>query len=115
MIDVAAAIDEEAVNVTLTRVADGAYDQTPGSADFGEWVPGAPSTSTIRAAIQPASGRQREDLPEGIRNKAQWLMWSRTELRGNDRVVWADRTFEVVHVWPRHDGAFWKAALGEVS
>lgn len=106
MIDVALAIDGEAVNVTLKRKAAGYYD------DDGNWVPGAPTTSTIRAAVQPASGRQLEDLPDGIRNEARWLVWSRSEIRLDDQITHAGSNYRVMFVWPRADGGFHRAALG---
>lgn len=106
MIDVAIAIDSEAVNVSLTRRAAGDYD------DDGNWIDGVPSTSTIRAAIQPASGRQLEDLPDGIRNDARWLVWSRAEIRLDDEITHGGSRYRVMHVWPRVDGGFWRAAAG---
>lgn len=112
MIDVAMAIDGEAVNVTLTREAAGHYDQTPGSPTFGKWISGAPANSTIRAAIQPASGRKLEDLPDGIRNEARWLVWSRSELRLDDEINSAGARYRIMHVWPRMEGGFWRAAAG---
>lgn len=112
MIDLALAIDGEAVNVTLTRKASGHHDQTPGSATFGNWIPGAPSTTTIRAAVQPASGRQLMDLPEGLREEARWLVWSRSEIRKDDTIVHGGQSFRVMFVWPRMEGGFWRAAMG---
>lgn len=112
MIDVAIAIDGEAVNVTLTRDAPGHYDQTPGSSTFGNWIKGAPAASTIRAAIQPASGRQLMDLPDGIRNEARWLVWSRSEIRLDDVIGHGGSNYRVMHVWPRMEGGFHRAALG---
>lgn len=106
MIDVALAIDGEAVNVSLKRNAAGHYDQN------GKWIPGVSSTSTIRAAIQPASGRQLEDLPDGIRNEARWLVWSRAEIRLDDVITHAGSSYRVMFVWPRADGGFHRAALG---
>lgn len=106
MIDVALAIDGEAVNVSLKRNAAGHYDQN------GKWIPGVPSTSTIRAAIQPASGRQLEDLPDGIRNEARWLVWSRAEIRLDDVITHGTSSYRVMFVWPRADGGFHRAALG---
>lgn len=106
MIDVAIAIDGEAVDVSLTREAAGHWD------DDGNWVPGEPTSSTISAAIQPASGRQMEDLPEGIRNEARWLLWSRAEIRLNDKIIHAGSSYRVMHVWPRIEGGFWRAAAG---
>lgn len=106
MIDVAIAIDGEAVSVSLKRKAAGTYN-----AD-GEFVPGAETTSTIRAAIQPASGRQLMDLPEGIREEARWLAWSRSEIRLDDEITHAGSRYRVMFVWPRAEGAFWRAAMG---
>jgi len=106
MINVALAIDGEAVNVSLKREAAGHYDGD------GNWVPGSATTSTIRAAIQPASGRQLEDLPDGIRNEARWLVWSRAEIRLDDVITHAGSGYRVMHVWPRMDGGFWRAAAG---
>lgn len=106
MIDVALAIDGEAVNVSLKREAAGHYDGD------GNWVPGSATTSTIRAAIQPASGRQLEDLPDGIRNEARWLVWSRSEIRLDDEITHGGSRYRVMHVWPRADGGFWRAAAG---
>lgn len=106
MIDVALAIDGEAVNVSLKRNAAGHYDQN------GKWIPGVLSTSTIRAAIQPATGRQLEDLPDGIRNEARWLVWSRAEIRLDDVITHAGSGYRVIFVWPRADGGFHRAALG---
>lgn len=106
MIDVAIAIDGEAVNVSLTREAAGDHDGD------GNWVPGSATTSTIRAAIQPASGRQLEDLPDGIRNEARWLVWSRSEIRLDDEIGHAGSRYRVMHVWPRLEGGFWRAAAG---
>src|SRR5690606_38190614 len=99
-------IDGEAVNVTLTRNAAGHYDQD------GNWNPGTATSSTIRAAIQPASGRQLEDLPDGIRNEARWLVWSQSELRLEDKITHAGSVYRVMHLWPRHEGSFWRAAAG---
>jgi hypothetical protein len=106
MIDVAIAIDGEAVNVTLTRNATGHYD------DDGNWIDGAPTPSTIRATVQPASGRQLMDLPEGIREEARWLAWSRSEIRMDDTIVHGSQPFRVMFVWPRLEGGFYRAAMG---
>lgn len=107
MIDVAIAIDGEAVNVVLTREGAGSYN-----AD-GEWVSGAPVTiDPFRAAVQPASGRQLMDLPEGIRAEARWLAWSRSEIRLDDTIAHGGSNYRVMFVWPRMEGGFWRAALG---
>lgn len=106
MIDLGFVIDGEAVSVTLIRNAAGHYDQD------GNWNPGAATSSTIRAAIQPASGRQLEDLPDGLRAEARWLVWSRSEIRLDDEITHAGSRYRIMHVWPRADGGFWRAAAG---
>lgn len=106
MIDVAIAIDDEAVDVSLKRKATGSYDAN------GDFVAGGETTSTIRSAIQPASGRQLMDLPEGIRSEARWLAWSRSEIRLDDTLVHSGSNYRVMFVWPRAEGGFWRAALG---
>ncbi len=106
MMDVAIAIDGEAVDVSLKRSAEGSYDGD------GNWVAGAATTSTIRAAIQPASGRKLDDLPDGIRNEARWLVWSRSEVRLDDEIGHNGSRYRIVYVWPRAEGGFWRAAAG---
>ncbi|CAN7389519.1 hypothetical protein [Neorhizobium sp. LjRoot104] len=109
MIDVAVAIDGEAVNVTRTRAAAGAYN------DDGEWVPGSPDAATIRAAIQPASGNQLMDVPEGMRTEARWLLWSRSEVKVDDMITSGGVSYRVMHLWPRADGGFYRAAIGRLD
>lgn len=109
MIDVAIAIDGEAVNVSRTTRGAGGYD-----AD-GNGVPGAPATTTIRAAIQPASGNQLMDLPEGMRTEARWLLWSRSEVKEDDEIGASGINYRVMYVWPRAEGGFFRAALGRLT
>lgn len=109
MIDVAIAIDGEAVNVSLTTRAAGSYN-----AD-GNFVPGAPTTTTIRAAIQPVKGNQLMDMPEGIRTEAGWIAWSRSVLKLDDEISSAGIIYRVLFVWPRMEGVFYRAALGRMQ
>lgn len=106
MVAVAQAIDRLAVSVMLTREAPGYYNQN------GDWVPGSSTTSTIKAAVQPASGRQLEDLPDGMRASARWLLWSRAEIRLDDKIDHAGSTYRAMHLWPRAEGGFYRAAIG---
>lgn len=107
--DVAEAIDAEARSVTLTRVADGTYTEN------GDYVPGAATETAILAAVQPMSGRKLMDMPEGIRNEARALIWSRSELRTDDKVSHDGDDYRVIFVWKRRDGGFWRAAMGELK
>lgn len=109
MIDVAIAIDGEAVNVTRTRSAGGGYN------DDGEWVPSLPDAATIRAAIQPASGNQLMDVPEGMRTEARWLLWSRSDVRVDDMITSSGVSYRVMHLWPRAEGGFYRAAIGRLD
>lgn len=108
----ALAIDFYARDVSLTRTSAGYFDQTPGSPTFGDWIEGGESTSTIRATVQPAQGRQLQDMPEGVRSEAQWLIWSRTELKLDDTIGKDGKTYRVIHLWPRDEGGFYRAAMG---
>lgn len=106
MTDIAIAIDRLAVEVTISSLEFGAYN------DDGEFVRDATSAATIRAAVQPASGRQLMDLPEGIRAEARWLAWSRSEIRIDDVICHAGKNYRVLFVWPRGEGGFHRAAMG---
>jgi hypothetical protein len=108
MIDVAVAIDGEAVNVSRIRNIPGAHN------DDGEFVPGGPNTSTIRAAIQPVKGNQLMDMPEGIRTEAGWIAWSRSDMLVDDRITSGAITYRVLFTWPRAEGGFYRAALGRL-
>ena len=102
-------IDRRAVPVPLTRNATGAFN-----AD-GEWTAGAPATTTIKAVVQPTTGRQLMDVPEGIRTEAKWLAWSRSEIRDEDVIAYAGLSYRVLYVWPRAEGSFYRAAMGELK
>lgn len=112
MIDVAAAIDLEAVDWAHKRIA-----AASGTWVNGKWVPGAASTVTIKAVVQPSGGRpEMMDLPEGIRDEAERVAWTRTELKLTDELTRNGRTYRVIHVWDRSDdGSHYKAALGRVK
>lgn len=68
------------------------------------------STTSIRASVQPITGRQREALPEGIRQRVSKKLYTKAELRSADQatgvpadqIVYGGETFEVVqvHRWP---------------
>lgn len=98
--------------VTLQRVATagGSYN------DAGEWVPAVAATVNIAATIQPVSGRQLLDMPEGIRNEARWTIWTVNTVALNDRITYQGDAYRVVFVWPRNvEGGFYRAALGLVT
>lgn len=111
--DVAAAIDAEAVPMTLTQIAVAGGSVPRGNG--GKFVPGAPASVAIMATIQPASGRVLDDLEEGIRKNASFVVWSRTVLRVNDGLLYNGETFRVLHVWPRPADGFYRAAIGNTD
>lgn len=59
---------------TVTRHAAGTRVQ-------GRSVPGAVSTFSIIASVQPVTGRQLQDLPEGQRGTETIAIYTRTELK----------------------------------
>lgn len=106
MTDVAEAIDAEAVPVTFQAPAGATYSPQ------GRAVPGAaPDPVPGMAAIQPASGRMLQDLPEGLRPEVSMVGWSRTMVALKWEVVYGGETYRVVHTWPRPADGFTKFAM----
>lgn len=106
LLNVGIAIDAFAVSVTRTRRAAGSYN-----AD-GVWVEGAPTATALNAAIQPVSGRELKDMPEGIRTEAKYIAWSRSDLVIDDTIAHKGSNYRVMFVWPRDEGVFYRAILG---
>lgn len=70
----------------------------------GRWVPGDPTDTTFKGAVQPLSGRDREVLPEGIRQAARRKVYcARGTLQTDDPTaspaVEADRVIDGTEVW----------------
>src|SRR5262245_39232790 len=61
---------------TVTRTLAGTFDER------GRYTAGGTSTFAIVASIQPATGRQLRDLPEGQRGDEVIAIYTITELRG---------------------------------
>lgn len=59
----------------VTREGEGDYV-------LGRWEPGAETTFSIQASIQPLSGNELQDLPEGVRTEETRILWTTTQLRG---------------------------------
>lgn len=76
----------------------------------GRTVRTVASTVTIQASVQPLTDRQREVLPEGLRQSVTRRMWTRSEVltadqltgRLADRITINNEEFDVVRVshWP---------------
>lgn len=104
------AIDRRAIGMSRTRRSADSYDPATGKA-----VLGVPTTSPVKAVIQPASGNQLKDVPEGVRAEAQWLLWSRADVVLDDTITHKGITYRVVYAWPRDEGGFYRAALGRMT
>lgn len=111
--DVALAIDAESINVTRTVAATGSYATSGPNA--GKFVPGGDTSSTIRAAVQPASGRSLMDMEESLRVEAKYFIWSRVQLAIGDRITVEGSTFKIIFLWPRLQDGFCKAAMGRLA
>lgn len=105
MIDVAEAIDVLGRALTRTTTAAGAYGTD------GKFTPGAQTVTAIRGVIQPIKGRELRDLPEGIRDEADFVVWTRAELATDDTLTFSAGGYRVLKVWPRPDGGFTRAAV----
>ena len=110
MSDVASAIDAEAVSVTFQPPAVATYD-SKGNAVLGD----DPDALDGLAAIQPASGRMLQDIPEGLRAEVTMVGWSRTMVALKWKVVYGGETFRVVHTWPRPADGFTKFAMARAQ
>ena len=80
--------------VTVTRQAAGAFVA-------GVWVPGAESTVTIRASVQPATAEDMQRLPEGRRQTGAVRLYTSAALltevgtQKADRITLPTGTYEV--------------------
>ena len=99
------AILAEAVPVTHVAAA-GAYNTE------GKWIATPGAGDSILATVQPASGRQLMDMPEGIRTEAKYVMWSETSVVVGDVVIYSGSRYKVIYTWPRPADSFTRAALG---
>lgn len=100
-------IDRRAIPLTITPKNIGDYNAS------GDWVVTTPGTpTTLMGVIQPVSGRQSMDMPEGIRAEAKWLVWSRSSIQNEDVISYQGSDYKVIFTWPRAEGSFYRAALG---
>lgn len=106
MSDVAEAIDDEAVPVVFQAPPGATYDARGNAVRAA-----APAPLPGMAAIQPASGRMLQDLPEGLRPEVSMVGWSRTMVALKWEVVYGGETYRVVHTWPRPADGFTKFAM----
>jgi hypothetical protein len=72
------------VSDVIDALATGIYTVSrPGQTTYlnGRRQPPTTTSFDIRAAVQPATGRQLDRLPEGLRTHEAIAIWTRTELR----------------------------------
>lgn len=106
----------EAASYTVTRFAAGTRAK-------GVYTPGAGTAITRLMAVQPATGKEIDRLPEGARNRETLRCYSSEDLRapeqgtstGGDRFTYNGAVFEVVKVDDRsRDGGYWRAFAARV-
>lgn len=108
-VDVALAIDAESEPVTWTSVSAGTYDAR------GNGIPGAQTDTQTRAAIQPITGRELQDLPEGVRAQVSMVGWTRASVAVDDEIVYRGDTYRVFAAKPRPMDGFTRIALGRIG
>lgn len=108
MIDVGVAIDEESEPVILKVPGPGTYD------DAGNYTPGAfpDPLPIIYAVLQPVTGRELRDLPEGLRKQVSLVGWTRTTVAVGNEIGYGGTDYRIVHVWGRPMNGFNKFAIG---
>ena len=107
MLNLAAAFNGHTTTaVTHERDAEGAYVN-------GKWVPGATTTTSIRASVQPLSGKEYDNLPSTIRNEAQAKCITRHAVQSGDRIIDGEDRYKVLSAddWQKL-GGYTRAILG---
>jgi hypothetical protein len=115
-VDVSDVVDALAdQTVTRRRYAAGAYSTATGSK--GVFVPGATTDTPIFVCIGPVTGRDKQDMSEGVRLRARYKLHTTADLRGDepmtgatatqaDHVLYDGREYEVIQDrrWVGHGG-----------
>lgn len=96
--------------VTVYDIGDAVLDQTT-----GRTVRRLNDTKTIRATIQPVTGRALEDFPEGIRESAQWVMWTMSAVETGWFAKYRGELYRIDATWHRHETGHTKAVLGKLQ
>lgn len=97
---------------------------TPGQRINGRWANPASVTAAMTASVQPASGRSKQLLSEGLRNTDAIEVWATSELLPLKRaegkppslVHWKGDKYsvEVLEDWYQH-GRYWFAVCSKVD
>lgn len=73
-----------ALGGVIARFASGTYTVTrkaAGTVSVGDYTPGATTTFSIVASVQPISGRELSVLPQGQRGEEVRVVYTLTELK----------------------------------
>lgn len=111
MIDMSGVI-ESFITGTYTVVRPGASTY---GAD-GRQETETPTTFSVDAVVQPATGPDLERLPQGYQGGMTWTIWSTGELRLRDIITVAGEDFQVASVdeW-NVSGNYWRVLAVKVS
>ena len=92
------AIEAEAITITHTPQPGGSYDAG------GVWTPSAPDPRQIEAAVQPATGRDLQDLAEGLRENVRFKIYTTAAVSNGDHVTIEGVTYRILDVsqWPEY-------------
>ncbi len=77
--------------VTIKRKATGSYVN-------GHYVEGTETSSSIKAGVQPLTGKELLQLVEADRNRESLKVFTTSEIRINDIVIRSGKTYEVQKV-----------------
>jgi hypothetical protein len=112
------------VTDSIAAFSTGTYSVTrraAGSLSLGSYVPGATTTFSIDASIQPVSGRDVKAAPEGRRVEELRVVYTLTELLAmqpgahgiGDVVTYKGETWEVIksEQWPDLSGGEYTRAF----
>lgn len=91
---------------TVTRTATGTRTQ-------GRYTPGATSTFSVNMGIEPATGRQLRDLPEGRRGDETIMIFSPVELKTTMPGFEPDQVFYRGEQWAVVTSKLWEG-FGEI-
>ena len=63
--------------------------------DTGETSADTVNTGSVEGCIQPISGETIQRLPEGIRNSAQYSLWTYVGLNKEDQVIYKGENYKI--------------------
>ena len=70
---------------------------------------------TIKAMVVPATGKTLQEVPEGMRDEAQLVLWTRVDLTTDDEIEYLNDRYRLLTVEKWTQGAYNKAILGGLS